>query len=267
MQLQTLISSSNNFIYIDRLDDIFKIAAAIKGNIFFMDPSSQKLFGSYVEPYSIIETQLPFPVKIPFLFTDRLYQSIKSKAALNQYKTFFYIPEFPQFLFPEYMRAAVMNGTIGIDWEQYILIDTTTGMELPDYLVSMMPDDDFAIKAFVGALNGYNNAINSNIYIPIAEFTGMEKDPVIANVTTSKVSQGRKIIALETPDGLYAFYVFKALVGPLTRQDKLSLYIYKDRFVPKKFMTTFRVTKKSKLGIPELSTLIVDTHISMINLA
>lgn len=267
MQLQTLISNSNNFIYIDRLDDIFKIAAAIKGNIFFMDPSSQKLFGSYAEPYSIIETQLPFPVKTPFLFTDRLYQSVKSKNTLNQYKTFFYIPEFPQFLFPEYMRASVMNGTIGIDWEQYILVDYSTGLELPDYLVSTMPDDDFAIKAFTSTLNNYHGAIANNIYIPIAEFTGMEKDPVIVNVTTSKVSQGRKIIALETIDGLYAFYVFKALVGPLTRQDKLSLYMHKDRFVPKRFMATFRVTKKSKLAIPELPVLVVDTHISMINLA
>lgn len=267
MQLQTLISSSNNFIYIDRLNDIFKIAAAIKGNIFFVDPSSQKLFGSYAEPYSIIETQIPFPVKVPFLFTDKLYQSVKSKGVLNQYKTFFYIPEYPQFLFPEYMRAAVMSGAIGIDWEQYILIDTTTGMELTDYLISMMPDDDFAIKVFVSSLNNFNSALTSNLFIPVAEFPGMEKDPVVVNVTTSKVSQGRKIIALETPDGLYAFYIFKALVGPLTRQDKLSLYIYKDRFTPKKFMATFRVTKKSKLEIPELITLIVDTHVSMINLA
>ena len=67
---------------------------------------------------------------------------------------------------------------------------------------------------------------------------------------------------------MYSFYVFKSLLGPLTKSDKLTAYIQPDILEPNKFAITFSVyKKKSKLGIPDLIDQKVDTHVFMINLS
>ena len=267
MQSQILTSSSNKFIYIDRVDDLFKLAASMKCNTFIMNPFEGVLYGSYEEPYSIIETNVPFRVCDDiFIFTSNLFQSTRSKEIINKYKTFFYIPEAPQFLFPECMRAKLMNNGIAIDWDYYILRDALTGEPLEDYICSQLPDSMFSINGLIASLSGYKQSMSNGTYYQNIVFDDCQKHPVIMDVIQSKVSQGRKLMVLEQGDKKFAFYAFKGLLGPLTRQDKLVIYIAENIFIPKKFIATFTVAKKSKLGIPEVTLQFISTHVPMINL-
>lgn len=267
MPQQILTSSLNKFIYIDRVNDLFKLASSMKCNTFIMNPYEGILYGSYEEPYSIIETNIPFKVCDDiFIFTSNLYQSSKSKEIINKYKTFFYIPEFPQFLFPENMRAKLMNNEIIIDWDYYILRDSITWEPLEDYLCSQLPDSMFSINGLIASLTSYKECMSNGSYYQDIVFDDCQKHPVVMDVIQSKVSQGRKLMTLEYGNKKFAFYAFKGLLGPLTKQDKLVIYIAESIFVPKKFIATFTVAKKSKLGIPEVALQFISTHVPMINL-
>lgn len=267
MQLTILTSNSNNYHYIDRLDDLYRIAMSIKCNIFIMDPYTNTLYGAASEPYSIVETQIPFKVcDIPFSFTDSVFMSTKSKEVMKTYKSFFYVAEYPQFLFPEYMRAKIMNGKVGIDWDRFVAIDLDINEVIDDCICTQFTDDIFPINILRDFIAAYKDGCYRGLYLDEIIFEKAHENPIIVQVSTSSVSEGAKIMCLEHGEDRFVFYMFKSLISPLTRADKLTITICKDKFIPRKFIITLIFDKKSKLGIPEMPTQRIKTHAAMINL-
>lgn len=266
MQVQTLISNSNNFCYIDRFDDLTKLALALKAQIYYLDPIRNKVFGFYEESYSLVETDSPIKINTPVFFAGSRIQ----KEVINQYKTYFYEESYPYFLFPENRRGDFMNHNIGmIPPEQfdtaYRLIDIMTRKTLDDSFISFDPEKLFLVPNYINLINKFEERIKL-LDNPIV-FEDMQDNEVIMSVMNSKVSQGAKLLTLSANGKRYGFYVFKSLLGPITKADKLTLIIRQDRFESNKFMITFRVfKKKTKLDIPELNSMTVDTHAFILNL-
>ena len=267
MLLQTLTSYSNKFIYIDRFNDLAKLGSALKVQKVYVDPNTNKMYGFYDECYSIIETNIPFKVDKPIFFDLSTTVNSKTKEFIEYYKTFFNITEYPNFLFPENRRGDLMNNNISYNWDpEFNFVDNMTGKILDDCLVTTIPEKLFLNSGYIKYIEGYYNRLRT-LDQPII-FENMQNNDVIMNIMSSKVSQGCKILSLNTDNRVYTFYVFKSLLGPLTKSDKLTIIIRQDKFELNKFMVTFSVyKKKTKLDIPELSDMIIDTHSFMINLS
>lgn len=265
MQVHTLISNLNNFRYIDRFDDILKLALAMKAQLYYADPISNKIYGFYEENYSIIETIAPFNISSPIFFSGT---SIP-KDIVNQFKTFFYEEQYPYFLFPENRRGDFVNGNIGLklpDRDSGIgFVDLMTGKILDDSFTSFDYESIFLVQNYLNTIHSFQSRLQTLDY-PIV-FEDMQNHEVIMKIMNTKVSQGAELLVLSANGKNYGFYVFKSLLGPLTKADKLTLIIRPDKFEKNKFMITFRVFKKKpKIDIPELTSMTIDTHAFILNL-
>ena len=265
MQVQTLISNSNNFRYLDRFDDILKVALAMKAQYYYADPITNKIYGFYEENYSLVETVAPFPISNPVFFSGYLIP----KDIVNQYKTFFYEESYPYFLFPENRRGDFVNRNIGLRLPDrdigYGFIDIMTGRELEDSIISFEYDNTFLVQNYFNRIYSYYSRLQT-LGQPIV-FENMQDNEVIMQVMNNKVSQGAQLLTLSANGKNYGFYVFKSLLGPITKADKLTLIIRPDIVEKNKFMITFSVfKKKSKLEVPELTSMTVDTHAFILNL-
>lgn len=269
MLSSTLINYSNNYIYIDRLDDIIRIAFALKAQVYYVDAISNKIFGFYEEGYSIIETVVPFKLNTSFLFSGTCLGTTKNKEYININKTYFMIPDYPFILFPENKRADLMNNNINFSLDSIngeYFTDKMTGKVFDDIMISFDVDKWFLAHKYTDILNSYINRHQTLGYSYI--FENMNENNTIQEVTTSKVSQGAKLMDLIIGEKHYTFYVFKSLIGPLTKSDNLTIIITPDLLEKDKFKLTFRVyKKKSKLGVPELIDMSIDTNVFMLNLS
>ena len=265
MQERILTSYSGNYFYIDRLDDIIKIAFALKAQSYFVDAISNKIFGFYDERYSIIETNVPFKISNSFFFSAVSLNSAESKELININKTYFTIPEYPYILFPENRRADLMNQNIVLRLDNQTFIDNMTGKVLTDIIMAVDMNQWFMVSKYLDSLNAYFNRMRTLEQPSI--FENMNENSTIQEVISSKISQGTKILKLNSGNNQYAFYIFKSLLGPLTKTDKLTIFISPDIIEKNKFKVTFRVyKKKAKIDIPELNDMTIDTHVFMINL-
>ena len=264
MQAHTLISNSNNFYYLDRFDDITKIALALKAQLYYADPIRNKIFGFYEENYSLIETEAPFKISNPVFFAGYNIP----KDIVNEFKTFFYCQEHPTFLFPENRRGDFVNHNIGLSVIKdagYSFVDLMTGNEMIDSFMSCGYDMEYRIPEYINSINSFESRFNT-LGEPIV-FEDIQNNPVIADVMSSKITQGAKLLVLSANGRNYGFYAFKSLLGPMTKADKLTLIIRPDKIEKNKFMITYRVfKKKTKLDIPELSSMTIDTHAFILNL-
>lgn len=266
MQLQTLISNSNKFYYIDRFDDILKIALALKAQLYYADAISNKIYGFYEEHYSIIEVDAPFKITNSVFFAG--YSAPKEEIGIH--KTYFYTEEYPYILFPENRRGELVNGNIDLKYPDFVdtnyaLIDRMTGKYLTDSFISYDPDKWFKIPEYIDQIRAFNQR-SYTLDSPII-FDDMQSNQVISDVMSSKVTEGRKLLILNSNGRNYGLYIFKSILGPITKADKLTLFIQQDRFESQKFMATFRVFKKNtKLDIPELTSMTIDSHAFILNL-
>ena len=266
MQLQTLISSSNKFYYVDRFDDILKIALALKAQLYYADAITNKIFGFYEEHYSILEVDVPFKITNSVFFAG--YSA--PKEAISNHKTYFYMEEYPYILFPENRRAEVMNGNIDLRYPDFIdtnysLIDRMTGKALDDSFIAYDQEKWFKIPEYINQIILYNQRVYT-LDSPMA-FEDMQTNEVISEVMSNKITEGRKLLIVNAYGRNYGLYIFKSMLGPVTKADKLTLFIQQDRFESQKFMATFRVfKKKTKLDIPELTSMTIDTHAFILNL-
>lgn len=261
MQQQILTSNSNNFHYIDRFDDIMKIALALKAQLYYADSITNKIFGFYEEGYSIIETEVPFKITNSVFFSGTSLQ----KDIINFHKTFFYVDEYPFYLFPENRRADFMNNNILFDWEYTSFRDKMTGALLDDCILSYEPDSWFKFPKYMSLIKAYNNRLFT-LDKPIV-FENIQNNNVIIKTMSNKVSQGCNILALNSDHKSFVFYVFKSLLGPVTKADNLTLYIQPDKLETNKFMATFEVyKKKTKLEVPGLNDMRIQTHVFILNL-
>lgn len=265
MQVQTLISNSNNFRYLDRFDDILRIALAMKAQLYYADPISNKIYGFYEENYSLVETVVPFPISNPIFFSGYLIP----KDIVNQYKTFFYEETYPYFLFPENRRGDFVNGNIGLRLPDrdvgYGFIDMMTRKVLDDSFITFEYENTFLVQNYFNRICSFQSRMQT-LESPIV-FENMQDNEVIMQVMNNKISQGAQLLTLSANGKNYGFYVFKSLLGPITKADKLTLIIRPDMVEKNKFMITFSVfKKKSKLEVPELTSMTVDTHAFILNL-
>lgn len=268
MQLQILTSNSNNYRYIDRFDDITRIALALKAQLYYADPITNKIYGFYEEHYSIIEIDVPFRITNPVFFAGYGIP----KDHINANKTYFYVEEYPFFLFPENRRGDFMNHNIGYktpdtEFNDYCFVDNMTKHIIEDSFISYDPEKIFRVPEYMRILEGYKN--RAMMIRESFVFDNMQDNEVIAKVIGSKVSLGVQLLVLSCNGRQFGFYVFKSLLGPITKADSLSIIIYPDPIESTKFMVTFRVTKKkSKIEVPELKNncVVIDTHAVFLNL-
>lgn len=266
MQLLTPTSFLNEFYYVDRFDDILALCGAMKCNKFYVDASRHKIFGFYDENYSVVETDLPFPVNHSFFFGRTAISTPAYRESIGRTKTYFFVKEYPYCFFPENRRADLMNNNLVFDFRYNAFVDRMTGRVLDDILVTIPYDEWFRMDKYLEFLQLYIDR-HMTLEFPIV-FDNMDQNEIIQKVNSSKVSQGTELLTLRTAEDVFSFYIFKSLLGPLTKSDKLSIIIQKDVLEPNKFAATFSVFKKKpKLGIPELLEMRVNTHVMMLNLA
>ena len=188
---------------------------------------------------------------------------------MNQYKTFFYEENYPYFLFPENRRGDFVNRNIGLRLSDrdigYGFIDMMTGKVLDDSFITFEYENTFLVQNYFNRIYSFQSRLQT-----LGEsivFENMQDNEVIMQVMNSKVSQGAQLLTLSANGKNYGFYVFKSLLGPITKADKLTLIIRPDIIEKNKFMITFRVFKKKpKIEIPELSSMTIDTHAFILNL-
>ena len=267
MQFETLISSSGEFYYIDRLDDIIKIAALTKAKMFYVDEQSSMLFGSFEEPYSIIKTMIPFKPTTSLYFSSTMFGNTALKEAINKNRTFFYVPEYPWIIFSENRRASLMNGRIKFNHENLEFRDTFTNERITDCLITYYPEDMFIMNAFKQNFLKWNASANWYMSNPAIIFENMQNANEIQYLIQNKVTAGSIIMNLNTEDRQFTFYVFKALVGSMTKQDTLTINIYPDPYLSNSIMIEFIIHKhKLKTGINDYHETTIHTFVRMINL-
>ena len=271
MQLQTLISNSNEFYYIDRFDDILKLALMLKAQYYYADACLNKIFGFYEDHHSLIEIDCPFKITNSVFFNG--YSVPKESVSRN--KTYFYVKEYPFFLFPENRRADFMNGYIAFKYPStddrdgipdYGFIDKITGAFIEDAILLYGVDDWFKYSSYINTISACYQRMKFSTESIV--FDDMQNDEVISSVMSSKIANGRKLLVLNSRNKNYAMYVFKALLGPITKADRLTITINPDIFERNKFMATFTVTKKKtkKVDIAELGDIVISTRAFMLNL-
>ena len=266
MQLLTPTSFLNEFYYVDRFDEILALCGAMKCNKFYVDAARHKIFGFYDESYSVVEITLPFTVNHSFFFGRTAISTPAYRDLIGNTKTYFFVKEYPYCFFPENRRADLMNNNLVFDFFSNKFIDKMTGKILDDILVTIPYDEWFRMDRYLNGLQLYFDRQLTLSY-PIL-FDNMDQNETIQLVNSSKVSQGTELLTLRYEDKTFSFYIFKSLLGPLTKSDKLSIVIQNDILEPNKFAATFSVYKKKpKLGIPEMTDMRIDTHVFMLNLA
>lgn len=268
MQPVILTSASNDFRYLDRLDAIVALASASKCQEFYLDPVDNKLYGFYDESYSVLSIDIPFEVRSPLFFTSVMLLTTEAKVIISQVGDYFTVPEYPYFIFPANLRSDFMNGKIGFDTERYRFVNMDTGEDIMECLCTAMLVLSFMYPRYTDTIAAYRN--RQMTLAPGFTIDEFQTNEVIQYIYSAKVSEGRKIITVQGPNGKnYCFYVFKALMGPLLKTDKLSITIQDDLFESNKFMLTFTVhRKKIKIaGVPDITSFEAKTSSFMINLA
>ena len=274
----TLTSPSGNFRYIDRFDDITRLALASKAQLFYADSATNTIYGFYKEHYSLVTIPCPFRITNSVFFAGYGLD----KDLINSVKTFFYIDEYPYILFPENRRGDLMSSNIAIKYsignisydgdgnamssDLYMLIDKMTGRQLNDCIITVDPERWFKIPEYIDLIHKFYRRMTI-LGDPIL-FENMTSNDTISEVMASKVSQGAKFLKLSSNGRNYGLFAFKSLLGPVTKQDRLDIIIRPDRLEINKFMITFRVTKtKHKIPVREVQglPLVVETHASILN--
>lgn len=268
MQQEILTSSSGKFYYIDRLDDIIKISALTKAKMFYVSAENSTLFGSFEEPYSVITTPIPFTPSNSLYFSNSLYGNTVSKEIINKHRTFFYVPEYPWILFSENRRGSLMNGRISFDYLNLSFIDNLTGEIIKDCLITYHPEDLFIMDGFKRNFINWSACVNRYFLNSPFVFTQMERAEEIQWIVQNKVTEGSIPMNLVSGENQYTFYVFKALIGSMTKQDSLVIRIYPDPFSFNSFMIDFEVIKnKMKIGISGFNQTNIHTYVRMLNLS
>lgn len=265
MQRQILTSPSGNFCYQPRFDDLTRLAAATKAQVFYADAITNKLYGFYEECYSIIELDIPFKIDISIFFTS-VVLGTKIREVINANKCFFTVPEYPCFAFPENRRGDFMNRNIQFDFDDYLFIDKMTGAVMEDCILIGLPEALFKYPRYLQFIQ----AMNMRSY-QLGEpqvFEDAQDLDAIQSVINNKVSEGAKVLLVEG-NKTYGMHVFKSLIGPITKVDKLVLTIRDDILEYNKFMVSFTVNKrKCKIEVPEIfnQSISITTHSFMLNI-
>lgn len=268
MQLEILISNSSNFIYIDRLDDIVRIAAMTKTRLFYLDAESATLFGSFEEPYSVIITTLPFMPTASFYFSSTMYGNRIAKDVIDKNRSFFFVPEYPWILFPENRRASLMAGRIAFDYENFQFVDISTSAIIEDCLMAYNPNEKFIMDSFVRNYYRWKDSWSYYSSGPSATFKDIQNYESIQWVIQNKVTEGSTLMNTSIEGKRFSFYIFKALIGSLTKQDSLDMNFYFDPFLSNTLVVEFIVHKKKvKIGVKELKETDIKTYIRVLNLA
>lgn len=275
----TLTSASGNYRYIDRFDDITRLALATKAQLFYADSYTNIIYGFFKEHYSMVSIPCPFKITNSVFFAGYGLD----KDLINSVKTFFYIDEYPYILFPENRRGDMMASNLAIKYsignlsydengnavssDLYTIIDKMTGKQLNDCIITVDPERWFKVPEYISLINKYYRRITV-LGDPII-FENMTENQIISSVMSSKVSQGATFLRLTASGKNYGLFVFKSLLGPITKQDKLDIIIRPDKLEIDKFMITFRVTKrKHKIPVREIIglPLVIETNASILNI-
>lgn len=251
MQEKILINNLSEFIYIDRLDDIIKVASLTKAKMIYASKNDNRLYGSFEEPYSVIYIDCPIPISNDIWFSNTMYSSNSAKNSITNNRDFFYVREYPFMLFPVNRRADLVNGNISFDYEYFIFIDNLTGNQIDDCLLMYTSDEQFNINKFKNNYRIWSNNLGYYTSSPASVFKNAEKYESIQWVANNKVTQGSTIMTLCTNTMKYTFYVFKPLIGSLTKQDKLTINLYPDIVIPTYAVIEF-IVHKNKIKIPSI---------------
>lgn len=253
MPKQCLTSVSGNFVYYPRFDDLCRIAAGLKAHVFLADSITNKMYAFYDECYSVIETDIPFKIDNSIFFTS-VVLGTAFRQQVYATKCYFTVPEYPCFAFPENRRSDFMNGYIGYDYETDTFVDTMTGAQMTDCILIGIPSLQFTYSKYINFLGMLNYRINYRATPPVL-FQNAEQNPTIQAVSAGKVADGTKNLILENQDNgkKYLVKVFKNLIGPMAKADKLNIYIQDDNFESNKFVVCFEVLKKKcSWEVPEI---------------
>lgn len=267
MQVRMLTSSSAEYKYIDRFDDIIRLGSVLKSTYIFASSDSNKIYGLYDDLFCLGEIECPFPISNPVFL--RLYNIDKKVVYDGYHSTYFYREDYPFILLPENRRGDMMNENISIRYpdlelSEHYLIDNMTGHALEDCFISFGVDNWYRYPYYMYQIHSYLNRLRYTS--PPVEFTDMQDNEVVEEIMSNKISFGSKLLTLSCNGRNYKLYVFKSLFSSLNKSDKLSIIIRQDIRDSTKFIATFRVfKKKAKIEIPEISSLVIDSHACYLN--
>lgn len=253
MPKQYLTSLSGKFIYYPRFDDLCRIAAGLKAHIFFADAVTNKMYAFYEECYSVIETDIPFKLDNSIFFTSVVLGTTYRQKIFDT-KCYFTVPECPWFAFPENRRGDFMNGYIAYDYETESFVDPMTNCPIDDCILIGIPLMQFTYDKYIKFLSALNFRYSHRSMNPIV-FQNAEENPTIQAVSAGKVTEGTKNLILSKPENgkKYLIKVFKNLIGPMAKADKLNIHIQDDNFESDKFIVCFEVLKKRcNWDVPEI---------------
>lgn len=241
MQLETLISPSGNLVYIDRFDDIVDMASAMKGQVFIADASTNKLYGFFLECYSVMEAVIPFPIQNSVMFYS---MNSDERQIVRDNPTIFYYTERPEFLISINRRGDFENQNIGYDHDTGNFYDLMTGAEIRDCLSICRSSRVFINWMFPDTLARFKN--REAFLGPPIVFENMQTNQIIQSTLSDKVSAGIKKLILPIGDHNLCICIFRNTFPQLNKSDRLDIIVRKDLLEGNSYVVNFKVYKSFK---------------------
>lgn len=241
MQLQ-FQTSSTEMIPIRDFHYLYELARCSKCQSFVVLKSTNKMYGASDDCSCIHEIFIPFEVSTDLYFRVEL----EYKDIIPKYKEFFIPEQFPYVIVPDYYWEMYIGGDIEAtfipDYNQYILIDKTTGEMIDQIQMSRTIENlDYMRKNMLNQIECMLRRFNT--LEPPVTFTEMEKNESIRKVYDNKTSIGAVLLKLQVGNKLAIMYIYKGMYS-LAKADMLDIDIQFDRFETNLFMATFRPKKK-----------------------
>lgn len=241
MQLQ-FQTSSTEMIPINDFHYLYELARCSKCQSFVVLKSTNKMYGASDDCSCIHEIFIPFEVSSDLYFRVEL----EYKDIIPKYKEFFIPEQFPYVIVPDYYWEMYVGGDIEAtfipDYNQYILIDKTTGEMIDQIQMSRTIENlDYMRKNMLNQIECMLKRFNT-LESPVT-FTGMEKNKSIRKVYDNKTSIGAILLKLQVGNRLAIMYIYKSMYS-LAKADMLDIDIQFDKFENSLFMATFRPKKK-----------------------
>lgn len=244
----------NSKVTIPRMDIIVEMAKAMKScQIYRACHLSGNLYGCAEEPYALHVLPLPEEAIPPISFSFRL--DTINVPLVQEYISFDYFANCDWAMLP----SAIENDGrfvqhYDMKTDRWIIYDTVAGKRKIDavdwYIDLYAPDTAKSIPMHRLEELIYNKGVLepslSNRYV----FTGVENYPQVIEVTTNRVSIGRKVLSLEGNDKRYNMMVFKNLLN-LNKNDTLDVVV-RDRLDNPAIYEAEFIIRRKKSAIPHI---------------
>lgn len=237
------IRVSDGYYTINGFDYIVAVANAMKSCHIFRASHDGYLYGTPEEGYSLHRVVL-LPQFVPPVDVLFRLDSI-DRDIVEKHKNFLYFPNSIDWvMIPEQLFQYAENYHQELVDNIWYVVNEY-GVPDPEVIELYKPESDKAvfIPALDKAITGFYSVMNGLTEPPIT-LTGLESDPIVQAVATTKVSQGRRFLYVPTEKQYYGMHIFRNLFN-LNKGDGLSLVIHQRRDRWNLFIAEYLVARKT----------------------